>query len=272
MKELIENLYRYCFARPYFFKLNSYLHSLALNGMGVMNWKTSEASGETHFLRGQFANRRDAVVIDVGAHTGAYVRAICDLSPTTRVFAFEPHPATFARLASLTWPANVHLVNAGVGSQAGAMTLFDYAGDDGSEHASLLRGVIETIHKAAAVEHQVEIKTLDDFAIAHGLTFIDLLKIDTEGNELDVLKGATRLIGQQAIRVVQFEFNAMNVISKSFLADFMALLQGYEFFRLLPRGWIPIHQYEARLHEIFAFQNIVAVSASAGKRLPDLTA
>jgi FkbM family methyltransferase len=255
---LVQKLYRFLFARSYFFKLNSFLHILTLNGMGIMNWESSEISGEANFLR-RILGKDTRVIVDIGAHSGAYIRDVQQLAPAARIFGFEPHPITYSRLQGHGWQTNITLVNQGVGSKAGMMTLYDYAGDDGSEHASLLQGVIETIHMSRAVEHRVEVVTLDDFTSQHGIDYIDLLKVDTEGNELDVLHGATKLIANKAIGVIQFEFNAMNVISRSFLSDFMKLLQGYKFYRLLPQGCLEIARHDARLHEIFAFQNIVAI-------------
>src|SRR6185436_3522307 len=88
---------------------------------------------------------------------------------------------------------------------------------------------------------------------------VDFLKIDTEGNELKVLKGAQSLLQKNAIRAIQFEFNEMNVVSRVFLRDFYDILAGYTFYRLLPDGLLPLGRYSAR-NEIFAFQNIFAVN------------
>ena len=86
------------------------------------------------------------------------------------------------------------VTNAACGSIPGNFTLYDHTEGAGTEHASLYRGVIEGIHKGVPVEHLVNVTTLDQFAGDHDIELIHLLKIDTEGNELEVLKGAAGLL------------------------------------------------------------------------------
>jgi hypothetical protein len=61
------------------------------------------------------------------------------------------------------------------------------------------------------------------------------------------------------ISLVQFEFNEMNVISRTFLRDFVGLLPGYRLYRLLPDGMASLEGEPLFVREIFAFQNLVAV-------------
>jgi hypothetical protein len=85
------------------------------------------------------------------------------------------------------------------------------------------------------------------------------MKIDTEGHEYAVLQGSQELLQRGAFRLIQFEFNQMNVMSRVFLKDFYDLLgEGYVFFRLSEHELIPLEGYNTR-NEIFIFQNIIAV-------------
>jgi hypothetical protein len=86
-----------------------------------------------------------------------------------------------------------------------------------------------------------------------------LLKIDTEGNELDVLRGAINSINQKKIKAIHFEFNEMNVISRVFFRDIYLMLKDYKLYRLLPYGMTEINVYSPLFCEIFAYQNIVAI-------------
>jgi hypothetical protein len=106
----------------------------------------------------------------------------------------------------------------------------------------------------------VALNTLDDYCAERSLEKIDFIKIDTEGHELAVLQGGKQLIKSGRLPLIQFEFNEMNIVSKSVLKDFYALLQGYEFFRLMPNGLLPLGPYNSR-NEIFVFQNILAVKS-----------
>jgi hypothetical protein len=87
---------------------------------------------------------------------------------------------------------------------------------------------------------------------------IDFLKIDTEGHELAVLKGAKNLIAQQKIQLIQFEFNEMNVVSRTYMRDFVELLSNYQLHRVVPDGYFPLNNCVQDI-EIFGFQNILAI-------------
>jgi FkbM family methyltransferase len=179
------------------------------------------------------------------------------VNSAARIFAFEPHPQTYARLVSKL--PNVRAFNVGIGERQCKLTLHDYADGSGSAHASFVDGVIENIHRGKAVTWQVRVTTLDDIAATEGVDEIGLLKIDVEGMELAVLRGAQRLLERGAVKRIQFEFNEMNVLSRTLFADFHALLSPrYHLYRLLPHGWLSIDRYNPWTHEQFVFQNIVA--------------
>jgi hypothetical protein len=92
------------------------------------------------------------------------------------------------------------------------------------------------------------------------------MKIDTEGSEYEILKGARTMLSKNSIKIIQFEFNEMNVYSRVFFKDFVDLLKNYKLYRLMSHGLFPIKSYSPKLHEIFAFQNIVAINKSAKLR------
>jgi polynucleotide 5'-kinase involved in rRNA processing len=100
------------------------------------------------------------------------------------------------------------------------------------------------------VHYEVEIVTIDEVIEKEKIVRIDFLKIDTEGHELAVLEGASNALKAGIIRCIQFEFNEMNVVSRTFFKDFKNILK--DFNGMLPLGDQPV------ITEIFAFQNIVA--------------
>lgn len=261
MLDLLIALYRPVFARRALQPVNKLLFRLALSGMGVLNYRTAAHSGEDVFLRRWLPRllAADGDILDVGANQGDYTAAITDLRPEARVHCFEPHPGTFAILQQRMKGRNVETVNTAVGELAGELELHDYAGASGSSHASVYKDVIERIHGGKSASLRVPVITLDEYASLRGIRRIALLKIDTEGHEFKVLLGCRELLRAGAIDAVQFEFNQMNVASRVFFRDFMDLLQGFSMYRLLPGGMLPLEPYVPVYHEVFAFQNIVAI-------------
>ena len=252
-------LYRFLFARRAFYKMNWLIYRLALRGLGVLNYENEKISGEQRFLQSYFANRKSSTVLDVGGNTGEYARSIMEIEPSTELYSFEPHPVTFEKLKEIAETWGFRPFNFGCGSENTKRKLFDYADADGSKHASIYLDVIKDIHNAAVVEHFVNIIKLDDFVKEHDLEQVDLLKIDTEGSELDVLRGFSEFIREGRVKAIQFEFNEMNIASRVFFKDFWGFLSQYKFFRMMPDGLVPIRAYSPLLCEIFAYQNIVAL-------------
>jgi len=255
-------VYRIIFIRKQFYKFNRFLYELGLRGLGIRNHETDYLSGEKYFLS-LLRNSDPLVVIDVGANIGGYSENIKKANPKARIYAIEPQPGNFDRLAASAREWGYDAINTALGDQEGRLKLYDYADSDGSQHASLYKDVIEDIHNSEAISHEVDVQTLDVFVKENGIAAVDLLKIDVEGNEHKVLLGAKQTIACGIIDLIHFEFNEMNVVSRTFFKDFYDLLEGYRFYRMLPNGLIDLGQYKAYRMEIFAYQNIVAIRHSS---------
>jgi len=253
-------LYQFVFARKRFYRLNRFIFRLALRGIGVFNYESARLSGEEWLLE-KFCKNKLKTVIDVGANVGEYSKSVIQNNAGVRLFAFEPHPVTFDALLPKAAELGYTAMNLAVGAEKGFVELFDYATDDGSQHASIHRSVIEDIHRSQSISHRVAITTLDAFMGESGVEKVDLLKIDTEGNELQVLSGARQALADGRIELIHFEFNVCNVISRVFMKDFYELLSNYIFFRMLPDGMVRLPVYGADVTdlEIFAYQNILAI-------------
>ena len=242
------------------------LMRLAYTEMGVLKFENEDISGEKHFidivLREKIST--DApVIFDVGAHVGKYSAQLIRSFPKADVYAFEPNPATFAQLSERFANGEIHCINLGVSSEAGRMEMYVYPDNPTTSHATAYREVITDLNAAQAQRVDVSVTTLDDFCRDQAITRVDFLKIDTEGHELEVLRGATGLLARGGLPVVQFEFNEPNVVSRVFMRDFYTLLDGYTFFRLDTARLVPLGAYDSSV-EIFKFQNIVAFAPSPG--------
>lgn len=260
IRSVLLDIYAFLFSRRHFQKLNRWLFAASIRGLGVLNYKNDIVSGEYHFLKEHLSGYQEPTIFDVGANEGSYTKDILSVNRNAQVFAFEPHPETYRRLSSnLAGINGVTTVNAACGSAPGRLVLYDHAGLAGSGHASLHAGVIEEIHKDESNQNIVNVIKLDSFATEHGISIIHLLKIDTEGHELEVLKGAANLLRENRIKAVQFEFNEMNVVSRVYFKDFCDLLPNYKFHRMLRDGLVALGDYSPLRFELFAFQNIVAL-------------
>jgi FkbM family methyltransferase len=142
------------------------------------------------------------VVLDVGANIGQSVERFRELLPGCELHSFEPSPTAFQQLQATASP-DVRLTNAAVGSAAGSVTLLENT-------VSVLTSVLPpgpsglgTIERSTVVP----MITLDDYCEEHNVIHVDLLKSDTQGYELEVLRGARRLIEAARVRLILVELN-----------------------------------------------------------------
>lgn len=256
LKNVLADNYARLFARPSLAQFNKALVYLGARGLGIYNLQSDQLSGEEPFLE-SLKKQPPRVVFDVGANEGNYVVSVRRHFPDAQIFAFEPHPRTFGRLAERC-SGKADCFNLACDRANGEFELFDLAGEAGTQLASLSREALAPLGRDIEA-FRIQATTLDDFCAERGIERIDLLKIDTEGNERRVLEGAGRLLSQRRIEHIQFEFNEMNVASRSFLKDFIQLLPNHRLFRLLPHGLLPLENYSPFFGEVFGYQNVVAL-------------
>ncbi|MDZ8078793.1 MAG: FkbM family methyltransferase [Nostoc sp. DcaGUA01] len=255
--DIVISTYRFFFLRKSFFKLNKLIFSLSLRGMGILNHENDRLSGEDFFIKKIAKILHNSVVIDVGANIGNYSNKIKTSSPSTNIYAFEPHPNTFKELEFQANQNHYVALNAACSDLAGSLQLYDY--EKKTSHASLYKDVIDKIHKGVSQSWHVNVTTIDEFIKSSEIERIKLLKIDTEGNELKVLLGAKETLAEGLIDIIQLEFNEMNVISRVFFRDIYEILNNYLLYRLLPDGLVFLGEYYSLNLEIFAYQNIIGI-------------
>jgi FkbM family methyltransferase len=252
--------YAIVFARPAFEGFNKLLLQASLRGLGVMNWGSDFLSGETlaaeRFIIDNGLDQPGRILVDAGANDGGFTQFIVDSTKNMSVISVEPVPATYRRLeARFRGNARVTTLNTALGSEAGELTLFDHPDSDGTEHATAFPSTEVGEPNATAIT--VKLETLDNVLreMADRICFV---KIDVEGYEFNVLRGATDLLAMKSLKGILLEFNAMNVDARVFFKDFRGLLPSFQPYRILPGGrLLRLKAYGAWKEEIFAYQNIL---------------
>ncbi len=242
-------------------RLSRAILKIGLRGVGVSNFDPSQSDQRRFLLQLENRLRRNPVVFDIGANRGQFAKLVRESIPDARIHAFEPNPHAFADLErAFSRDSNIALVQAAMGAECRKAFLFDYEGGSGSEHASLVEGVIDEIHGGRPERMQVEVATIDSYVAEQEVDWIDLLKIDVEGSEMDVLNGATQTIARDAVHVLQIEFNEMHVLSRTFVRDIMDALPRHRVYRLLRSGELfDLTNERTVLRELYGYQNLIAL-------------
>lgn len=224
---------------------------IALHGLGYDNGWKSSYTGEEWFIEHILRPAHPDTCIDVGANVGNYSTLLLHNTAGT-VYAFEPARSSFAELLKVRshFPERFFPIHKAVSSRAGEASL--YSPCEKSPTASL-----DARFVAGASFETVVVTTLDAFVEEGGLSHIDFIKVDVEGFEKEVFKGMQKTLHACKPKFIQFEFNIMQLQRGYTLLELAALLEGYTFYRLLPKGWIEIDPKNFS-NNIFMFCNIVA--------------
>jgi FkbM family methyltransferase len=146
------------------------------------------------------------VVIDVGANIGQYTLMAAQLAgPSGHVFAFEPDPLNAAALQRSIerngFADRVELLRIAVAGRSGEAVL--ELQSDRTRSRLCPNKSVGSLRPAATL---VRTLALDDFADDRELDRLDFLKIDVEGADIDVLRGAERVIWRlQPTLMVEYE-------------------------------------------------------------------
>lgn len=138
------------------------------------------------------------VIFDVGANTGQTAEEARRYFPAARILSFEPVPATFAGLqANTASDPKIEAVQLALGDMDGTakMTAMETSGQN----------TLNMSAKPGAPTVDIQVRTLDAFCAERGISEIGVLKIDTEGYEMPVLRGAKRMLENGAIKMILAE-------------------------------------------------------------------
>lgn len=184
-------------------------------------------------------------IVDVGAYLGEQgdtTQVFAEAFPSNRVFAFEPFMKNYNVLVKNTKKhTNVKPFCLALSDEERKGTLYVTAA---SSSSSLLEVNFDEVNKlkkqySRAIkqvkEESIEITTLDKFAEKEGISEIAILKIDTQGTELSVLKGARKILNKTAL--IMFENNnhqSYNNAKKYYEVDEYLRENGFELFDIVP--------------------------------------
>lgn len=139
-------------------------------------------------------------IVDVGANHGNWTRAALAYFPTAEYVLIEPQGHLKGYIKDLINSRfAIRWVNAGVADEPGRMTFYICHRDDSS---TFIRHEPQH-HDTVASEVEIEVKTLDQILSEYNIPVPDMVKIDAEGFDLKVLRGATRLLGKTDVFLLE---------------------------------------------------------------------
>ncbi len=188
----MSNLLKQCIRRP----INALGYAIRDIGTGVGGIDL------LHDARTLLGGAESPVLFDIGANLGQTTQAMLKAFRSPHIYAFEPSPRTFASLRrTVAQQTHVRAEQLAMGERAG--TLPFHVTQDHSVNDSLLTPTWPDDGSVVTVA----VETIDGYCTRHRIDEIALLKIDAQGYDLNVLKGARQMFDARRIALYSCEAN-----------------------------------------------------------------
>jgi len=196
--------------------------------------------------------QQPAVILDIGANTGQTFRRFRSYFPNSFIYSFEPVNSTYQQLHSTFGNDRRGVfVNKAVGAQCGKTKINVSSGSECSS-------IVFATDKIA--EEIVEQTTIDQVLEENGIGTIDLLKSDTEGWDLEVMRGASDALTAGLIKLILVETTptpeCVKCTALSEMAGFL-FKHGYR-----PYAFYDFGRYRGSLIEPIDFMNTLFIRRS----------
>jgi FkbM family methyltransferase len=222
-----------------------------------------ERNGEAALV--EHLSGRTRYFVDVGANRGSWTKLLLKAGNVTAGMLFEPGTAALQVLRDeFAASPQIEIIPAAISDSPGEVIFFEE--EDAGETSSLSLTAVHGKGKRTTVR----VTTLDTEIAQRGWTSVDFLKIDAEGYDYQVLRGAQKLLSAGRILAGQFEYGAAWRDSGSTLTRAQAYLSdlGYDVYLLKGDG---LYRPAVRIYgEYFGYSNYVFIRSDSRELLQGL--
>ena len=166
-------------------------------------------------------NFKIEVIFDIGANIGQSATFYRKKFPKAKIFSIEPVSETYNQLKINTKNLDVNCCNLAFGSNQGVVKM---AISNISKHSVSNTKVnnIEENNLNCRYE-EVDLTTIDKFLIENNIKHVNYMKVDTEGHDLEAMKGAENALKNKSIDFIETELS-MNPTNK-FHVDYASMVE-----------------------------------------------
>ncbi|MEZ4802516.1 MAG: FkbM family methyltransferase [Gelidibacter sp.] len=176
-------------------------------GFDIIKFKKDQMGIYPFYDMAKFITKDKPMLFDVGANLGQTIKDFKEVFHFATIHAFEPSPETFEILSNtISSSKDLYLWNLGVGASNGELILNEYIHSNTNSFLQA-KNINPTSLKRKTL---VKMTTIDQFLKVNQIDKIDVLKIDTEGFELEVFKGAINSFLNGKIGLLFFEVSFIN--------------------------------------------------------------
>ena len=163
---------------------------------------------------------KNPIIFDVGANKGQSIKFFTQVFENPKIYAFEPSPKTFGFLKKFVdhlESNEISIFQIGIGDKEQIIDFYESMlsetstfslPDQNSEYLKKKNRVLFQNVESAFTSIPTRVTTIDAFLNENKVERIDVLKIDVEGFELEVIRGAQQALRGGRVKIVQFERHA----------------------------------------------------------------
>ncbi len=200
------------------------------------------------------------VFIDIGAHTGKFTDSLIEYFPFAQGVLFEPTYRNYEILKNKFWnKTGIDIINCALDIEAGKRKF--YYTEDSAQNSLLLFDSENTQY----YESEIETNTLDNFFLgSNRINRIDLIKIDTQGNDLNILKGGMNTI-QKYKPVILTEFIFISLYKNQGL-----YFDQFNFFRRIDYNLAGIYNMHYTQNGVLAFADFLFLPSTLYEKVKNI--
>ena len=196
----------------------------------------------------EYLKKKDKIVFDVGCFRGTFTENFIKneqkLGIKSNFFLFDPNPNVKSYIKQLLQNEKVKYFNFAFDNSntnkkfylnnwfepSGSSLISTMKDDNMWKLRKTFMQILQPFKKIKGFsEIDVQTQTLDNFCLSQKIENIDVLKIDTEGNDLNVLKGAKKLLSENKIKVIYTEISGTKINFKEKEKSTIDFLNDYNF-------------------------------------------
>lgn len=206
----------------------NYLLKILQSIDNVITYFFSNLSKEDKYLKKNFKNK-NINLVDVGSNLGGYIDFVCKHLNINQVHIFEPSKKCIIFLEKKFKNSNFFINNQAVSNLKKINNFYE---NEILSQSSLynLKNKFNSNLKNRDI-YKIQCITLDEYFNRYKkLSSIDLLKIDAEGEDLNVLKGSKKLLKLKKIKYIKIELlNSIDKNKKSNINEIIFFLNKYNY-------------------------------------------
>ncbi len=216
-------------------KINNYLRKIGIefHGVGyIQKLKNSDMKKNEWSRQRELLKNKADVIFDVGANKGDTTLKYLNIFPNAKIHSFEPFPESYEifirrHKESLNVLLNKYALSNSIGR---ASLNINKSVDTNSLLKSKKIGATSDKSCISIGQIEVETNTIDNYCIQHNIKEIDILKIDVQGSEIEVLKGALNMFKKEGIKLIYIEtYFKEQYVNQPLFHDISKLLYDHNF-------------------------------------------